>query len=54
MADKSMTDGFELNVPEDLLSAATRQPKLKNEQLKVDGWKNSWLSRLSEMLVGKD
>jgi hypothetical protein len=54
MVDKSMTGTFQLNLPKDLLSEARRQPKLKNEQLKVEGWRNSWLSRISELLVGKD
>jgi hypothetical protein len=54
MADKSMTGTFQLNLPKDLLSEAMRQPKLKNEQLKVEGWRNSWLTRISELLVGKD
>jgi hypothetical protein len=54
MADKSMTGTFQLNLPKELLSASARQPKPKNEQLRVEGWRNSWLSRLSELLVGKD
>jgi len=54
MVDESMTGSFQINLPKDLLSEAKRQPKPKNEQLRVDGWRNSWLSRLSEMLVGKD
>src|ERR1700722_7407545 len=54
MVDKSMTGTFQINLPKDLLSEAKRQPKLKNEQLKVEGWRTSWLSKVSEMLVGKD
>ena len=54
MVDKSMTGTFQLNLPKDLLSEARRQPKLKNEQLKVEGWRNSWLSKVAELLVGKD
>jgi hypothetical protein len=54
MADKSMTGTFQLNLPKEILSAAVRQPRPKNEQLQVEGWRNSWLSRLSELLVGKD
>lgn len=54
MVDKSMTGTFELKLPKDLVLEAKRQPKPKGEQLRVDGWRNSWLSRLSEMLVGKD
>jgi hypothetical protein len=54
MADNSMTGTFQLNLPKDLLSEAKRTHKPKSEQLRVEGWRNSWLSRISEMLVGKD
>jgi hypothetical protein len=58
MVDKSMTGTFQINLPKDLLSEARRQPKPKNEQsadrLKVEGWRSSWLSKMSEILVGKD
>lgn len=54
MVDKSMTGTFQINLPKDLLSEARRQPKPKNEQLKVEGWRPSWFSRFSEILVGKD
>ena len=54
MVDKSMTGTFQINLPKELLSEARRQPKPKNEQLKVEGWRMSWFSRLSEILVGKD
>jgi hypothetical protein len=51
MADNSMTGTFQF--PQELLSEAKRsQPK--NDQMHVEGWRNSWLSRLAEMLVGKD
>jgi hypothetical protein len=54
MVDKSMTGTFQLNLPKDLLSEARRQPKPKKEQLKVEGFRSSWLSRVSEILIGKD
>jgi hypothetical protein len=54
MVDKSMTGTFQINLPKDLLSEARRQPKPKNEELKVEGWRTSWFSRFSEILVGKD
>ncbi|MHB8476001.1 MAG: hypothetical protein ACYDBZ_06915 [Steroidobacteraceae bacterium] len=54
MADNPMTGTFQLNLPEDLLSEAKRAPKAKTEQLRVEGWRNSWLSRIAEALVGKD
>lgn len=54
MGDNSKTDTFEFNLPKDLLSEAKRAPKIKTEQLRVEGWRNSWLSRISELLVGAD
>lgn len=55
MADNSMTGTFQLKLPKELLSeAAKRQSKSKPDQLRVEGWRNSWLSRISEMLVGED
>jgi hypothetical protein len=54
MADNSMTGTFQLNLPKDLLSEAKRASAPKSEQLRVEGWRNSWLSRISELLVGKD
>jgi len=56
MADNSMTGAYQLNLPKDLLTEAAKrqQPKLSKEQLKVEGWRTSWLSRISEILVGKD
>jgi hypothetical protein len=54
MVDNSMTGAFQINLPKDLLSEAKRATKPKGEMLNVEGWRNSWLSRISEMLVGKD
>jgi hypothetical protein len=54
MADNSMTGTFQITLPKDLLTEAKRVPKPKNEQLRVEGWRNSWLSRVAELLVGKD
>jgi hypothetical protein len=54
MVDNSMTGAFQFELPKDLLSESKRAPKPKNEQLHVEGWRNSWLSRISELLVGKD
>lgn len=52
MVDHSMTGTFQ--IPQDLLSEAKRASKPKSERLHVEGWRNSWLSRIAEMLVGKD
>jgi hypothetical protein len=54
MIDDSTTGTFQVNLPKDLLSEAKRSAKVKTEQLRVEGWRNSWLSRISELLVGKD
>ena len=54
MVDHSMTGTFQVNLPKDLLSEAKRVSKPQHEQLHVEGWRNSWLSRLSEIFVGKD
>jgi hypothetical protein len=56
MADNSVTGTFQLNLPKDLLAEAKRQAKSKphDEKLRVEGWRTSWLSRISEVLVGKD
>ena len=54
MADNTMTGTFQINLPKDLLSEAKRTSKPKSDQLNVEGWRTSWLSRLAELLVGKD
>jgi hypothetical protein len=54
MADNSMTGAFQITLPKDLLSEAKRAPKIKSEQLRVEGWRHSWMSRIAELLVGKD
>jgi hypothetical protein len=52
--DKSMQATGQFNLPKELVSEARKQPKAKKEMLKVEGWRTSWLTRVSEMLVGKD
>jgi hypothetical protein len=54
MSDHSMTGSFQFKLPQDLLSESKRAVKPKNEQLHVDQWRISWLSRLTELLVGRD
>jgi hypothetical protein len=54
MADNSMRGTFRFNLPKELVSESKRAVKPKGEQLHVDGWRNSWLSRISEIFVGKD
>ena len=54
MIDESMKGAYQINLPKELLSESRRQPKPKKEQLKVEGFRPSWLSRVSELLIGKD
>lgn len=55
MADSSLTGTFQMSLPKDLLLEAKRQqPKPQPEKLHVEGWRTSWLSRISEILIGKD
>jgi hypothetical protein len=54
MPDSSMTGTFQLSLPKDLLVEAKRQPKTIKEQLSVEGWRTSWISRISELFVSKD
>jgi hypothetical protein len=54
MADTSLTKAARFYPPKDLLVAAQRHPKPKTEQFRVEGWKRSWFSWISERLVGKD
>jgi len=54
MVDNSITGSFQVSLPKDLLSEAKRASKVKSDQLHVQGWRNSWLSRISELLVGKE
>ena len=54
MADTSMTGTFQMELPKDLLSEAKRAARTPADPLHVEAWKASWLSRLSELIVGKD
>jgi hypothetical protein len=54
MVDKSMTGTFQIKLPKELVTASQRAPRPKGEQLRVEGWRNSWLSRLSEIIVGRE
>ncbi len=54
MLDHTMTGTFQADLPKDLLAESKRAPKPKGDPLHVEGWRSSWLSRISELLVGKD
>lgn len=51
MVNRSASSAF--SVPKDLLAAAKRAARPKGD-LQVEGWRRTWLSRLSELLIGKD
>jgi hypothetical protein len=53
MIDDAATGTFRLNLPQDLLSEAQRQSKQRKEKMEVEGWRTTWLSRVSEILIGK-
>ncbi len=53
MADTSMSETTQFFPPKDLVAEAKRQPKQPlSDRLLVEGWRKSWLSRLSERLIG--
>lgn len=54
MVDDSMIQKFKLNLPQDLLSESQRQDTPSSTKLQIEGWRPSWLSKISEILVGKD
>jgi hypothetical protein len=54
MADNTMPAAFQSKLPKELLAAAQRTAKPKGEQLRVEGWRNSWFTKLSEIIVGRD
>lgn len=54
MSDHTSTGTFQIHFPQELLLESKRVPKPTNDQLRVEGWRNSWFSRIAEMLIGKD
>ena len=50
MADNSMTGTFQ--DPSRICLSEAKRSKPKTDRLHVEGWRNSWLSRLVEKLVG--
>ncbi len=54
MIDPTMTGTFEIQLPKDLVAHARRVQTGKRRELKVEGWRGSWLSRLVEKLIGQD
>jgi hypothetical protein len=55
MVDDAMTGSFRINLPKDLLSEAERRGgKPEGGAFHVEGWRSSWLSRLTEALFKED
>ncbi len=54
MTDDSLTNTFRIDLPQDLLMESARTPAPRHERLGVEGWRTSWLSRLLELLAGRD
>jgi len=54
MIDPAMTGTFQIELPKDLVAHAMRSKASKGNELQVEGWRGSWLSRLLEKLVGQD
>ena len=56
MNDPAMTGTFELKMPNELLAHARHAKPVrgKGQELHVEGWKGSWLSRLLEKLIGQE
>ncbi len=54
MIDPTSTGTFQISFPQDLLRESKRVPQPTHDALRVEGWRNSWLSRLAERLIGKE
>lgn len=55
MTDPSLTGSFELKFPRELLAQVPKGGAgHRRQDMKVEGWKGSWFSRLLERLVGED
>ncbi len=54
MIDDSLTDTSQFELPQDLLRESLRAREPRSDRLHVETWHGSWLSKLMELLVGKD
>jgi hypothetical protein len=54
MVDHTSTGTFQIPFPQELLHESRQVAKPTTDQLRVEGWRNSWFSRLVEMLTGED
>lgn len=46
------TEDFRLNLPADLLSALDRRPIGPRDELRIEGWRPTFLGRILERLTG--
>ena len=55
MFEDTITGTLPFTPPQDLLAESKRAAKpAAVQQLRVDGWRTSWFTRISELLVGKE
>ena len=54
MIDPAMTGTFQIELPKELIAHAKHSRLVKGNELHVEGWRGSWLSRLVERFVGED
>jgi hypothetical protein len=54
MVDPTSTGTFQIPFPQELLQESRQVEKPTPDQLRVEGWRKSWFSRLAEMLTGED
>lgn len=54
MGDNARSDASQISFPPELLQASQHAAKRAADQLRVEGFRHSWFSRLSELLIGKD
>ena len=54
MIDPAMTGTFQIELPKELIAHAKHSRLVKSNELHVEGWRGSWLSRLVERFVGED
>lgn len=54
MIDPAMTGTFQIQLPKELLAHSKHVQAGGSKELKVEGWRTSWLSRLMEKLIGHD
>jgi hypothetical protein len=54
MFDHTSTGTFQIPFPQELLIESRQVAKPTSDQLRIEGWRNSWFSRIAELLIGKE